>query len=125
MLQVFAVLALSVGAVAFTVSQTKIFAPFRVWTVTHKRSTTWGGKKFAELVSCPYCLSHWFSFGAVGIYRVRLVHEFLPLDYLVSAMAMAGLAMLSCLIIRKGLGLDVPKPAVARTGPSPIDRFPH
>jgi hypothetical protein len=107
MIQTAIILALAIGAASFTVSMTKIFAPFRVWAVAHNKNRF--GKWFSQLVACPYCLSHWFSFGAVAIYRPRLVHMFLPLDYLVTALAMAGTSMLVCLVVRKALGMDAPK----------------
>lgn len=76
-----AVLALSIASVAFTISRTKVTEGLRLWVM--EKNTWLGG-----LVKCPYCLSHWLTFGAVIIYRPRLVELFWPLDLLVSAMAM-------------------------------------
>lgn len=79
------VLAMAIGAVAFTVARTKVAESLRRAV---KQRSEW----FGTLVSCPYCLSHWLSFGAVLIYRPRLVRLIWPLDLLVSAMAIVAVA---------------------------------
>lgn len=106
MIETAIVLALAIGAVAFTISLTKITRPMRdkldrAANVRDSKALRW----LHSLVTCPYCLAHWLAFGAVAIYRPRLVHMFLPLDYLVTAMAIAGASMLTSLVIRKALGL--------------------
>lgn len=54
--------AMAVSAVAMTVTRAVITAPFRKWVK---------GKSefFGELVSCPYCASHWGSIIAVLLVR--------------------------------------------------------
>lgn len=83
-IQEFVVLALAVAAASFTIARTKITEPLRKKLGT----TSWFGK----LINCPYCVSHWLSFGAVGIYRVRLVDQLYVLDLLVTAMAMVAVS---------------------------------
>jgi len=90
------VLAISIGAVAFTITRTKISEPFRKWV---KLKNTWLGNLFG----CPYCLSHWLAFGAVMIYRPTLVDLWLPLDLLVTAMAMVAFAMFVAGLLSKSL----------------------
>ena len=79
------VLGFAIGAVCFTLARTKITQPLREKI---KARNTWLG----NLVGCPYCLSHWFAFGAAGLYRPRIVHLWLPLDVLVAAMVMVAVA---------------------------------
>jgi len=81
----FFVLGAAVAAVAYTLARTKVSEPWRKWI---KAKNEWLGNLFG----CPYCLSHWLSFGAVGIYQIRLVEQFYPLDLLVTAMAMVAYA---------------------------------
>lgn len=83
----FVVLASSVAAVAFTIAKTKVTAPLRFKIMTKNE---W----FGNLFGCPYCLSHWLSFGAVGVYRVTIIHKVLVMDYVVTAMAMVALSAL-------------------------------
>jgi hypothetical protein len=94
-----AVLAFSIAAVSFTVTRTVVFESFRNWVGGAATDET--GHKVVydrpflfKLCSCPYCLSHYLSFGAVIIYRPRLVHLFYPLDLLVTAFAMIAFTML-------------------------------
>lgn len=86
-IQTFIVLAAAVGAAAFTITRTKITEPMR--TAVKKRSA-W----FGNLVGCPYCTSHWLAAGATALYRPALVHLWLPLDLLVTGMAMVAAAAL-------------------------------
>jgi hypothetical protein len=51
-------LSLAVGAASFTVARAGIFAPVRDWT---KRRSAWLG----NLLSCPWCVSHWIAVVAV------------------------------------------------------------
>jgi hypothetical protein len=53
------------AAIAFTVTETKFFAPLRSWT--REKSAFLG-----ELASCGYCFGHWTAFVLVAIYRPRL-----------------------------------------------------
>ena len=48
------------AAIAFTVTETKIFRPLREWI--KKRSTFLG-----DLLSCGYCFGHWLAFVLVVI----------------------------------------------------------
>lgn len=94
-LLVIATLALASSAVSVTVTKAKIFAGLRELIGT---KNAWLG----ELVSCPYCFSHWLAFAATAIYRPVLVDSgFWPLDLAVTAMVMVALAAFSSgLIIR-------------------------
>lgn len=94
-------LSLAIGSASFMVTLTKVFVPLRVMIA--KRSGNRFFKWLSELLQCPYCLGTWLSIFAVAIYRPRLVHEFLPLDLLVTVLVMNGVAMLAVLVIKKAL----------------------
>lgn len=83
------VLALAVAVVSITATKAKVSKPLRDRI---KSRNAWVG----ELVSCPYCFSHWLALGAVIIYRPVLVSSgFLPLDLVVAAMAMVAASSLA------------------------------
>jgi hypothetical protein len=67
------------------VTETKLFKPFREWIGGV-------GSFIGELFSCGYCLGHWTAFGLVAIYQPRLFELWWPLDFLVTALALAWLS---------------------------------
>lgn len=73
------------AALSFTVTETKLFEPWRQWL--DGKSRFWGG-----LFACGYCLGHWISLALVAIYRPRLFEGWWPLDYLLTGVAIAWLA---------------------------------
>ncbi len=91
-------LSLVTASISFTVTEMKIFKPFRERVKV--KSLFFGG-----LVSCGYCFGHWVAFGLVAIYRPRLFDAWWPLDYLLTALAVAWLAAfqwaLLCWIMEK------------------------
>ncbi len=119
-----AALAPAVGAAAFTIARTKVTGPFRdlvakphrSWEKADARARATNsavpvGKSFqakasywlSTLVGCPYCLSHWMSWGAVAIYRPRLVHAWLPLDLFTSSWPVIAGAMLTAGLLAKAM----------------------
>lgn len=88
-------ISLAVSAVSMTLTMAKISQPFREWldrVVNRWASTTRSGdvladlpphdqwprraralEWFAELMSCPYCFSHWLAFAVVVVYQPRPV----------------------------------------------------
>ena len=95
-----AMLALSVGSVAFTVSLSKISRPPRMWLAARTGKL---GVWCFELTSCPFCVAVWLSLAATAVYRPWLVHMWRPLDFAVTALAMAAAAMLPVLVIKKAV----------------------
>lgn len=116
-----AVLAPAVGAAAFTLARTKVTAPFRDWVgKPHRRwekavakapAAPAMAKSFrvkasywlSNLVGCPYCLSHWLSWGAVAVYQPRLVHAWMPLDLFTSSWPVIAGAMLTAGLLAKAM----------------------
>ena len=89
------VLALAVSALSLTITKAKVTAPVRDWIADRN---VW----FGDLVSCPYCTSHWLAFGAVAAFQpVLITSGFLLLDLFVSAFVIVALsAMLSGLMFK-------------------------
>lgn len=86
------------ASISFTVTEMKIFLPFREWI--KKRNSLLG-----ELVSCGYCFSHWVAFALVAIYRLKLFESWFLLDYFLTALVIAWLAgyqwILMCWLMEK------------------------
>ncbi|MCK5104880.1 MAG: DUF1360 domain-containing protein [Cyclobacteriaceae bacterium] len=78
-------LSIIAASVAFTITETKLFLPFREWV--GNRSTFFG-----KLVHCGYCTGHWIAFILVAVYRPRILEYFWLLDYFLTALAIAWLA---------------------------------
>ena len=125
-----AVLAPAVGAAAFTIARTKVSEPFRArvgarharWVkantpapgpvkaapaplpdVAEAPSAVRASKWLSTLVGCPYCLSHWMSWGAVLVYRPRLLHLWLPLDLFASSWPVIAVAMFTAGLLAKAM----------------------
>jgi hypothetical protein len=77
------------GVISLTLTKSKLFSPVRNWI--RYRSPWWG-----ELVSCPYCASHW-----VGGLLTLTLRPAGPLAWLsASAMAILIAALTSAVIFR-------------------------
>lgn len=114
-----AALALSISAVSFTIARTKVSEPFRVWM---KRKSSW----FGNLFNCPYCVSHWLSFGAVAIYQPRVIEKYYPLDLLVTAFVIVALSAWSVGIISRAIKPGQQQPIVVNNFLNPpVDTPPN
>lgn len=85
MMQEVALLSSVTASIAFTITETKLFAP--LLEQVKRRSSFLG-----ELFSCDYCLGHWIAFGLVAMYRPRLFHAWWLLDYFLTALVIAWVA---------------------------------
>jgi len=84
------------ASISFTVAEAKLFKPLREWG---KRRSPFLG----DLLSCGYCFGHWIAFALVAAYRPRLFEVWAPLDYFLTALAIAWLggiqwALMCCLL---------------------------
>lgn len=96
-LGIVALLAASISAVSMTITMANISNGFRAWVKARS-------KFFGELFSCPYCTSHWLSFGAIAIYQPRPVSSQLwPVDLLVSVFIAVTLSAFCSGLIFKAL----------------------
>jgi hypothetical protein len=86
------------GAVAFAVTETRLFRPVREWATG--KNAFWG-----DLCSCGYCISHWVALVLVAIYQPRLLQRLWLLDYLLTVLIIAWLGgfqwVLMCLLMSK------------------------
>jgi hypothetical protein len=80
-----ALLSLVTASIAFTISETELFAPLREWG--RARSSRVG-----KLLGCGYCIGFWTAFGLVAIYRPRVYNHWWLLDYLLTAFLIAWLS---------------------------------
>ena len=91
-------LSLVTASVSYTLSETKLFEPFRNWLT--KRFNLLG-----KLFNCGYCLGFWIAFGLVAIYQPRLFSFWFLLHYFLTALVIAWLAgfqwILMCLLMNK------------------------
>ena len=91
-------LSLVTAAVAFTVAETKLFAPLR--EATDRKAPLLG-----SLLSCGYCLGHWVALALVIAYRPRLFQWWGPLDYSATFLAVAWMSALQwgllCVMVEK------------------------
>ena len=97
-------LAAATGSGSFMISKSKMFAFLRDRAERRKPDgplRAW----LSGVLICPYCTGTWLSLAAVAVYRPRLVHQWAPLDYLVTVMVINGLAMLPVLIIKQAVGM--------------------
>ncbi|MFO1434161.1 MAG: DUF1360 domain-containing protein [Candidatus Competibacteraceae bacterium] len=78
-------LSMANAAIAFTVTEAKIFERLREWI---KGKSAFCG----ELFSCGYCLGHWSAFLLVAVYQPRLFERWWPLDYFLTALVIAWLS---------------------------------
>ena len=73
------------ACLAFTVSETVLFAPLREGV---KKRSLWLGK----LLSCGFCLGWWIALILTAIYQPRLLQRWWLLDYFLTAALIAWLS---------------------------------
>lgn len=80
------ILSLATAAISMTVAKAPVFESVRYW---FDGRNEW----LADLIHCPYCLSHWVAFLAVIVYQPRFVSSGVEIiDWFVSAMAIVAVA---------------------------------
>jgi hypothetical protein len=85
-------LALATASISFTITETKLFKPFRTWIGQH---CAFAG----DLFSCGYCLGFWISFVLVAVYQPRLFQKWLLLDLFLSAIIIGWLSGIQWIIM--------------------------
>jgi hypothetical protein len=70
----------------------KLVLPLREWVKKHNSF-------LGELLSCGYCLGHWFAFALVAIYRARLFESWWLLDYFLTALVIAWLSAFQWIVL--------------------------
>lgn len=85
-LGLFFLLAIAIAAASITLTRARIFKPARDWVQPRNFL-------FFKLISCPYCLSHWFS-GYLATYVVFGVTDLWFVDWLITTFALVGMSAL-------------------------------
>ncbi len=81
------IIVLPVSVVSYTVTRSELFATLRN-RIIRPRS-----KWLGQLVTCPYCFSHWVAFPAVWWYHVVILDSgWWFVDYWLSTFFIVGLA---------------------------------
>ena len=75
-------LSILVAIVAYDVTNTKVFEWLRVGVAKLVLGTRL--HKVADLVDCHYCFSHWATFGALIVSRMKLNVTGTPLDWVIT-----------------------------------------
>jgi hypothetical protein len=75
-----------VASVSFTITETKLFLPFREFLRLRSEF-------LYNLFCCSYCIAHWLAFILVFIYQPRLLYFWAPLDYFLTAIVIVWLAI--------------------------------
>jgi ribosomal protein L37AE/L43A len=86
------VLGIAAGFISLTVTKSTIFEPFRDFFF-HRSEKSAVMKFLYDLVTCPYCFSHWVSLVMVCIWQPRIVNcGCIWVDLGVSWFVMVGIA---------------------------------
>jgi hypothetical protein len=87
------VLGVATGAISMLITKASIFNKAHEWL--EKCSPF-----LDEMLSCPWCTSHWVALFFTLVYRPRLINPvWLPVDWLVTLMAMVFVAAVTARII--------------------------
>jgi hypothetical protein len=90
-------LSLVTASMSFTITETKIFAPLRLWMKSRSRF-------FGDLLSCGYCLGHWIALILVILFKPTLFQTWWLLDYFFVILIIAWVAgfqwALMCLVMK-------------------------
>jgi hypothetical protein len=96
------VLGVANGFVSLTVTKSLFFQSFRDFFFNHSIGPRGQRRRFIpwihDLVSCPYCFSHWVSLAMVIIWKPILTKTEIGtpyLDFLVSLFALVGVSSIS------------------------------
>jgi hypothetical protein len=85
-------LSIAVGAISLVITKSQIFNAFHAWL--EKRSLF-----LEDMLSCPWCTSHWVSLFFVLVYHPLVVNVWAPLDYFVSIMIVVALSSITARLI--------------------------
>jgi hypothetical protein len=80
------------ASLSFTVTETRVFMPFREWV--KKRNSSLG-----KLLSCGYCFGYWVALALVAIYRPKIFDSWWLLDYFFTALVIAWLGAFQWIVM--------------------------
>lgn len=76
------IISLAIASISYTISKGGIFRPMRLYICKTE------SKFLGELISCPYCVSHWVSWIIMFV-----IFKSLSLDFIISSFAAITLSM--------------------------------
>lgn len=82
------IISLAVSSASYSISRTEIIKPIRLLIC---QGWPWAGK----LISCPYCLSHWISFGTIFYFYKTLSIEVVILTFAMITLSAIWTGMIS------------------------------
>lgn len=89
------VIAVAASSISYTITQTELFAPVRLWSQKL-------GHMIGYLFTCFYCMSHWVIFVGILVYKPILISSgHVVVDLLVSAFFTITLSAFICGFIFK------------------------
>jgi hypothetical protein len=103
-------LGISCAAISYTVTKSLFFDSFRLWFFNRTVRCIKIGSKLSfklyefiyNLISCPYCFSHWVALGMNILWVKRITTcQFPTLDFIVSWMVIVGISAIVNRIIDK------------------------
>lgn len=73
------------AAISYLITHSEIMASFQTWINKKDKLPM----KLYILLTCGYCLGHWIAVPLVFLYRLRVVNCWLPLDLILTVLAVA------------------------------------
>lgn len=92
-----------VASVSFFISHSQLMEKPRALLLKRDPRREYSGF-FYELVTCPYCLGHWFTAALLLVFPMRLFGIFAPMDYLFTWTVISWAAGLQSLAMSRLLG---------------------
>lgn len=90
----FIAVATAIAVISIDVTYTSIFEPARVWVAN---KSDW----FGELVSCPWCFSHWVAAASLVIVPQRITQLGEPVDFALTWLALVASASIVTSVIAR------------------------
>lgn len=112
---VLAVVAMATASTSFTIARTKVFQSFRL-AILRRGQTSKFMAWLGGLVTCPYCLSHWFAAAGTLVFFPRLTGGPVVFDFLASWMATVTISACFIGLVTLGTtaGTQIGAPAAQR-----------
>jgi hypothetical protein len=81
------------GMISLVIAKSKLFETFRDFFFNQNNKKPYGF--IFDLISCPYCVSHWLAIFMTFIWPVRLTNSFALADFIVAMFVNVAVATLT------------------------------
>lgn len=88
--------ALAIGVMVITVSKAKVFAPARA--ALERQRLYW----VHDMVSCPYCFSHWVAAFAQAWFQFTFTTTWAPVDLFIGWLTLVALGNGVAIVLYRG-----------------------